>query len=151
MTYTIANRLDPDQGRQNVGSKLFDTLMTFLKDIFLQKIYFEKKSKDERKKSKFPSLQRVKLKYALWLFLTVPWVGLQSVIVTCPGPKVITLEYGLKLKIKRNAWLLNSSFITSAHGHTHLTIRNRMIAHMSRQYNEPAHEMFVRNAQWSRF
>ena len=54
----------------------------------------------------------------LWLFLAVPWVCLQFVIVVFPDhnhllflsrlvrPQGITLEYSLKLKIKRNVWLL---------------------------------------------
>ena len=29
-----------------------------------------------------------------------------SIILACPGPKVIKLEFILKLKIKRNDWLL---------------------------------------------
>ena len=38
---------------------------------------------------------------------TMPWVGLQCVIVAFPGPEVIKLEYSLKLKIKHNDWLVN--------------------------------------------
>ena len=37
---TLANSLDPDQSRQT-GSKLFDTLMVFLKE-FCEKVDFEK-------------------------------------------------------------------------------------------------------------
>ena len=36
----------------------------------------------------------------LYRCLAVPWVAL------CPGIEVITLEYILKLKMKRNDWLL---------------------------------------------
>ena len=73
------------------------------------------------------------------LFLAPSWVGLRSVIVTFPGTEVIKHEFVLKLKIKRNDWLLAitcpqvanhcyfilslrlySSFITSGPGHTHL-------------------------------
>ena len=54
----------------------------------------------------------------LWLFLAVSWACLQFVIVVFPGhydllflsrlvrPQGITFEYSLKLKIKRNVWLL---------------------------------------------
>ena len=72
------------------------------------------------------------------LFLAPSWVGLRSVIVTLPGPEVIKHQFILKLKIKRNYWLLAdmcpqaanhcyfilclrlySSFITSGPGHHH--------------------------------
>ena len=33
-------------------------------------------------------------------------VGLRSVIATLPGLEAIKLEYSLRLKIKRNDWLL---------------------------------------------
>ena len=42
----------------------------------------------------------------LWLFLVVPRVGLQFVIIELPGLEVIKLEFILRLKIKRNDWLL---------------------------------------------
>ena len=46
---TFANSLDPDQARQNVEpdldpkSKLFDTLMVFLKDFFKKKLILKKR------------------------------------------------------------------------------------------------------------
>ena len=43
---------------------------------------------------------------ALWLFLAVPWVGLRCVIVVFTGLEVMNLEYSLRLKVKRNDWLL---------------------------------------------
>ena len=61
----ISKSLDPDQDRQNLqsrsGSKQFDTLIVFLKDIFFKKVHFEKKSADDNKKhEKIPRMQRVK-------------------------------------------------------------------------------------------
>ena len=38
--------------------------------------------------------------------IMVLWFGLQSEIVTFPGLEVIKLEFILRLKIKRNDWLL---------------------------------------------
>ena len=54
---TFANSLDSDQaGRFLSGSKLFDTLIVFLKDIFEKLNFEEKKSADNRKACKiFPA------------------------------------------------------------------------------------------------
>ena len=51
---TFANSLDPDP-----GSKLFDTLMLFLKN-FLKKLIFEK-SEDKKKHAKLPRRQKVNI------------------------------------------------------------------------------------------
>ena len=60
---TFANSLNPDKARQNgrSESKLFDTLMVFLKD-FLKKVNYKKKKKkkkstDDKKHTKLPSMQ----------------------------------------------------------------------------------------------
>ena len=49
------NSLDPDQARQYVGpdqdSKLFDTLMVFLKEFF-EKVDYEKKQTTKKKNAK---------------------------------------------------------------------------------------------------
>ena len=63
---TFANSLDQDQDRQNVGpdldrSKLFDTLMVFLKEFFRKKLIFQKIQQMTKKHAKLPSMQRVKL------------------------------------------------------------------------------------------
>ena len=56
---TFANSLDPDQAQQKKGarsgSKLFDTLMVFLKKLILKK----KKQQTTKKLEKFLSMQRV--------------------------------------------------------------------------------------------
>ena len=56
------------------GSKLFDTLIVFLKDFFFEKYDFEKISSanDKIKTHKIPSIQRVKstnCKVNLWLIV----------------------------------------------------------------------------------
>ena len=52
------------------------------------------------------NLNLVEAVYDMYLFLKVPWVVLQTVIVAFPGPEVIKLEFIHKLKIKSNDWLL---------------------------------------------
>ena len=44
------------------GSKLFDTLIIFLKE-FLKKVDFEKKQQRRKKHAKLPSMQRIKMPY----------------------------------------------------------------------------------------
>ena len=54
----ICEQFDPDQDR----SKLFDTLMVFLKDFFFQKVDFVKKNKQMTKRhEKIPCWQIVKM------------------------------------------------------------------------------------------
>ena len=55
-------RSGPTKRQAQSGSKLFDTLMVFLKEFF-EKVDFEKKQQTTKKKrEKFPSVQRVALK-----------------------------------------------------------------------------------------
>ena len=48
----LANTFDSDQARQNIGpdleKKKFDTLVIFLKDVFLENPNFEKESADDK-------------------------------------------------------------------------------------------------------
>ena len=59
---TFANRLDPDQDQQNVGSdlesKLNDSLKGCLNDFMIKKV-----SRQHQKHEKLPSMQRVKKSY----------------------------------------------------------------------------------------
>ena len=56
----------------------------------------------------FPIIGLLSVKEASqqYVNVSIPWVGLQSMIVTCPGLEVIKLGYSLRLKIKHNDWLL---------------------------------------------
>ena len=54
---TFSNSLDPDHARS--GSKLFDTLMIFLKDCF-EKVNILKKIQGDKKHDELLSTQRVK-------------------------------------------------------------------------------------------
>ena len=60
---TFANSLDPDQDRQNVGPdmkpKPLDTLIVFMTASLKKVIFLKKKSADDKKHSKLPSMQRV--------------------------------------------------------------------------------------------
>ena len=52
----------------------------------------------------FPIIGLLSVKEASqqYVNVSIPWVGLQSMIVTFPGLDVIKLEYSLRLKIKHN-------------------------------------------------
>ena len=56
---TFTNSLDPDQARACSGSKLFETLIVFLKEFF-EKVDFKKNQQTTKKREKFPRGQRVK-------------------------------------------------------------------------------------------
>ena len=65
---TFTNSLDPDQAQQNVGPDLelncdLDpnclTLMVFLKELFFEKVNFEKKSTDNKEACHLPSMQKL--------------------------------------------------------------------------------------------
>ena len=53
---TFANSLDPDQGLALSGSKLFHTLMVFLKEFF-EKVDFEKNQQKTKEHAKLNSRQ----------------------------------------------------------------------------------------------
>ena len=58
----IANSLDPDQARQNVGPDLGPNCMTRLcysQKHTLENVDLERKSVDDEKHAEFPSIQRV--------------------------------------------------------------------------------------------
>ena len=65
------------------GSKLFDTLMVFLKEFF-EKIDFEKIRKTTKKRETFPRGQRVKLNEIIWATLVQD-------NIRSTGPEVIKL------------------------------------------------------------
>ena len=58
--FIFSNSLDPDQAQLGArsGSKLFDTLMAFLKE-FYEKVYFEKNQQTTKRHAKLPSRQSV--------------------------------------------------------------------------------------------
>ena len=57
----LCKQIGPNQARRRAwsGSKLFDTLMVFLKDFFFEKVNL-KKNPDEKKHAKLTSIRRVK-------------------------------------------------------------------------------------------
>ena len=61
MLIAIANILDPDQARQNVGpdldQKMLDILMVIPKEFF-ENVNFERKSANDKTYAKLPSMQR---------------------------------------------------------------------------------------------
>ena len=95
---TFANSLDLDQDRQKCRSwsvsKLFDTLIVFLRELFL-KVNFPKKL-NKQKHKKLPRMQRSKVSLALQpeaCVNTYRWVGFLVLRLTCKIMKFLIMSY----------------------------------------------------------
>ena len=89
---TYANSLDLEC-RSSSGTKLFDNLILFLKDLFLKSLF--------HKSQMMKITQHVKSEGVSW-------------VLNSSGPEVIKLEYSLKFKIKRNDRLLADTCLQAA-------------------------------------